>query len=852
MEYDLAAIHRLINNAFTAKGLWRFCQTRSDFHPVLNLFSAERRLADMTSVLVEYCEKQMLFSELLSEIEEYNPRQYDEYCKQVGLDETKGTEKTERLARKKLSLEPIPSVPHFVGREEVLAAYRKKLQQEHLVIIMGMAGVGKTTLGAKLARMEAEREEQIFWFTFDPIDKNTAEALFWALAAFLDSQGKPALWKHLEVEIDAQRPPDPDRKLNLLVSSLSGGEYVLCFDDFHIVKDVLEVLHFFRLIQKRFRGRPQDLPARLVIMGREISARMQYLVAEPLAGFTDKEAGAFVRDRNLSLPADLVQQLWERTEGNPKLLELSVSALTDMGANQAAMEHLLGRRGDVRDYLMHEVFNTLRPEEQQVAGILSIFPAPVSQEALEDVLYAEGVTGVSSHLDALMYKSIVGETDDLRIHSHGLVREYYYRQLDRKDRERYHQRAAEYYDRRENYLAAAYHYFQQGAQDQALDLLSAHSQAIIHGGEVEGLLEQLSRFQPRRLSAEQCVALATVKGEAHEMRGEYAQALSAFKAALEDARGDKARADLLREVGTAYHKLGDYRLALERFTESLAMSEALGDQEGKASAHHNLGWAYHRLGQLQEARDQFGTCRELASVLGDDLLLAKADLGLGSTERREGELEEARKRFEASRRTFRALGDRRRESFAVGNLGVVYLQMGDSDQGLACYLQALQIQEEMGDVYSLYTAYNNLGDLYHRLGDHAQMVRYYEQLAQLAQDTGHQPWLCAAYAGLADAHLALGNPQQALKPAQEAHRIGQELGSGIDLGVSCRVLGEVWLALGDLVQAKAVLEQCIPLLEEANEAEELAIARRGLERALSRLGDDPSCEECAKEDDQHE
>src|SRR3972149_6869364 len=82
-------------------------------------------------------------------------------------------------------LQPIPIVQDFMGREAELTFYRSRLQKERIAIITGMEGIGKTYLGAKLAREVADREEEIFWFNFGRSANNTSGALIWMLAAFL-------------------------------------------------------------------------------------------------------------------------------------------------------------------------------------------------------------------------------------------------------------------------------------------------------------------------------------------------------------------------------------------------------------------------------------------------------------------------------------------------------------------------------------------------------------------------------------------------------------------------------------------------------------------------------------------
>ncbi len=82
-QYNISAIRNLVRDAFTAKELRRFCQDRPVFRPVLTRFGADFSLEDMIDVLLEYCQSRMLFFELLSEIQDWNPRQYERYHYQL-------------------------------------------------------------------------------------------------------------------------------------------------------------------------------------------------------------------------------------------------------------------------------------------------------------------------------------------------------------------------------------------------------------------------------------------------------------------------------------------------------------------------------------------------------------------------------------------------------------------------------------------------------------------------------------------------------------------------------------------------------------------------------------------------
>jgi hypothetical protein len=82
-RYNIAAIRDLVRDAFTAKELWRFCQVRPSFERLLDSFGSDPALDDMIDGLIVHCQKRLLFPELLSEIQAYNPNQYQRYSSRL-------------------------------------------------------------------------------------------------------------------------------------------------------------------------------------------------------------------------------------------------------------------------------------------------------------------------------------------------------------------------------------------------------------------------------------------------------------------------------------------------------------------------------------------------------------------------------------------------------------------------------------------------------------------------------------------------------------------------------------------------------------------------------------------------
>jgi flagellar basal body-associated protein FliL len=77
--HNLAAIRDLLEAAFTAETLRRFCLDRPAFRPITAEFGPGHGLDDMVDRVIDYCETHLLWREFLAEVERENPRQYRRY-----------------------------------------------------------------------------------------------------------------------------------------------------------------------------------------------------------------------------------------------------------------------------------------------------------------------------------------------------------------------------------------------------------------------------------------------------------------------------------------------------------------------------------------------------------------------------------------------------------------------------------------------------------------------------------------------------------------------------------------------------------------------------------------------------
>jgi hypothetical protein len=79
----VAAIRDLLEAAFTANSLLRFCKNQEEFQPVVKSFGPGHGLEDMVDELIDYCGTRLLWDTLLAKVAEVNKKQFDKFVAQL-------------------------------------------------------------------------------------------------------------------------------------------------------------------------------------------------------------------------------------------------------------------------------------------------------------------------------------------------------------------------------------------------------------------------------------------------------------------------------------------------------------------------------------------------------------------------------------------------------------------------------------------------------------------------------------------------------------------------------------------------------------------------------------------------
>jgi WD40 repeat protein/DNA-binding SARP family transcriptional activator len=276
-----------------------------------------------------------------------------------------------------------PDIGVFYGRTGELEQLNRWLLDDRcrLIAVLGMGGMGKTTLAARQARQCAEHFEFVIWRSL-----LNAQALSDLLGGWLHVLSDQQL---------AHIPPSLDVQLGLVFDYLRKHRCLLVLDNAESIMQGGERAGYYRagyedygqLLLRMGQSTHQSC---LLITSREQPRELARLEADtplvramPLAGLDMAVGGELLSARGLIGPGASAAALVERYSGNPLALNLVAEAIQDVFDGDIAA--FLGDEApifdDIRDVLDQQ-FARLAPLERDLLLWLAIAREPLAEPQL--------------------------------------------------------------------------------------------------------------------------------------------------------------------------------------------------------------------------------------------------------------------------------------------------------------------------------------------------------------------------------------------------------------------------------------------------------------------------------------
>lgn len=432
--------------------------------------------------------------------------------------------------------DPAPTRPRkveaLIGRESELSYFSNRLTIDHMAVVVGMTGVGKTDFVSYLARKVAE-EKNICWYELRR--GGSFEALLEELAEFLAWRGDWSLHEQLESAFrHAGAKRDPGLLVNYLERALRGKGYLICLDDFHegmVDENIV-------LVADRLYRLAADKELDLIISSQRCPPFVQKTDFPLLQGLDEAALGQLLTSRGHS--ATLARALWNATEGTAVYVTATLKLLD--GADDPE-EVIAGLDPDNFDTLFDRVYRQLRPEQQRVMQAVALFRGyPGTRDAVEAVLDTDQQKHILDDLVGCHLLTMSKGGDQKVYDQHQLWRKFCYGLLGEMERHQLHLRAANYYNgerlaRRDAAqlpkLSAVRHYIWAEEYERAVVPATATVwTTILRGGatELERLLDVLAA-QKHDLTAEALGSILLARGRCSWARGAVKHAQESYQQA---------------------------------------------------------------------------------------------------------------------------------------------------------------------------------------------------------------------------------------------------------------------------------------------------------------------------------
>jgi DNA-binding SARP family transcriptional activator/predicted negative regulator of RcsB-dependent stress response len=676
---------------------------------------------------------------------------------------------------------PAP-VLHFVGREQQLemlsAAMLGAADQPMIFALIGMGGVGKSTLAIHLAHaLRAHFPDGVLWAhvaNSDPLDvlNNWARALGYDFSGLHDVENRAA----------ALRGVLADRRI------------LLVMDDVRSVARTRPLLvggpHAVTLLTTRdldvaiaLGARPSRLDELTAEAGIRLLARIlgeERVAAEPEAAHNICTllqhlplAVEITAQRLVSRPRRRLADMAERLRTVNERLDLSISDRAVRTSFEVSWEAL--------DTNLRRVFALLGVFEGRAFEVSALAHiAGLDRYTAEDRLFA---------LTAL---SLVSEEAENRYRQHPLLADFACEQIGENTLP---------------FVDMALYYLQFAEQNRTnYPALRPEWENLMAGVQTAHRLGQW----PLVLN------FAEVLTQAWFVRARYTQARQGYALAqvAAESLGDRqALATVLLRWGQACVEQDDYEEAKELVTASLQWYQQIEHEAGIADAEYMLGRIAVEQGEYHQAERHLLTSRQIREQLGDTT-------GIAATLYQEALLSYRRTLYDRAKELCeQALAMQHRAGDEAGTLPTLRLlvdvaleQQAYAAANAYCQ-QALTLCERLQDRGELAATYYSAAVVARFQQQLEQAQRYAEQAMELCRWMGNRNFLALTLYELSRIKTSLGELDQAVQIGLESLQLTRELGHEFSLVYSLRHLGDLYRALGQHDEAHALWQEALSLTE---------------------------------------
>lgn len=698
--------------------------------------------------------------------------------------------------------------PDFTGRTTEFAALTSWIDADGarsstpVVVIYGMAGVGKSAFAVYAAHQLRERYPEQIYVRLRANDANEPPL---KPASVLGS-----LLRRLGVP-DSVLPPDVEDRAALLRFKLTGRRILILLDDALNEDQVSPLL-------------PADPGCLVLVTTRRRTLTLTGMLPLALKLMPHAEAEAlFSRTAGVCAESGTeraaVSRLVRLCGYLPQRICLAGQQLRMHAA--WSVSDLVSRFSDTQsgalsmNALFELSYRYLTAEQQRLFRWLGLHPGD-SFSSHAAVAMAGGAprATIEHALEVLLDYHLIEEPVPGRYEFQAILRDYAVSLAHRVDRDEDRRRAAgrllDYYLGLLDHASRAVHPFDRrimlpdATPRPRLPSLPTRADCVALLDEEKTSLLAIARYAGAHGWQRHAAAFAHLLGRFLDTWGDWADAIDLHQRGVSACRelGDaRGQAVALTDLGFILSRTRQQARAEDCLREALDVIRPLGDAATEAAALNTMGIIQAGSDRYEESLASHDQALSLWRRLGNRHGEAEA-LSYGALPAaRLGRGRDALTRAELALAAYRELGDPHHESRALSNLGGLQQDARCYDDALASYEQAMAKFLEIGNRLGQAITLNNVGEIRRKRGRHEEALKDYRGALSIFGEIGARGAVVQTLNGIAATFAAAGDSQEALDQYEKALALATALGQRHTQIVSILGIGEVGLATGRYLSA---------------------------------------------------
>ncbi|MEM7111946.1 MAG: BTAD domain-containing putative transcriptional regulator [Chloroflexota bacterium] len=491
-----------------------------------------------------------------------------------------------------IPFQPLPQTDHFVGRDDEIEALRLQLTAPdgpHIVALVGMGGVGKSTLANQIAHaLRDDFADGVLW-----ADAKASEPL-----DILESWGQAYGY-------DFSGLSDVKNRAAAVRGMLADKNVLLVLDD------VVRVARIRPLI-------PNGAGCAILLTTRDLDVASALDAEEILLGELSPENGvalltSILGEKRVKAESEAAAEICALLHNLPLAVEITAQRLksrrrrrlADMARRLAAMEQRLGL--EISDRAVRASFEVswgaLDATLQQILGLLGVFQGrPFAAPALAHIADLDAYE-TEDHLFSLTALSLLAEEGDIHFRQHPLLADFAQEKLGASGNDRIaYEQMATYY----------------------------HSFAAAHQTDYAALQPEWPNLMAGMRTAHEQENWPLVLNYAHTLSdpwftrarfSEMRQGMAWAEKAAALSKNKNALGEVLLKWGEVCIEQNNYDEAHTLLTKSLTSFSDLQEQQQIARVKYQLARIALEKNEHEKALEYLETAFQISQSLDDDYLL---------------------------------------------------------------------------------------------------------------------------------------------------------------------------------------------------------------------------------------